>query len=436
MSTYLPMVRCAILIITLLGLAPTSYAEQKNFHSTETKRFIEVMTEIKQNYIEPVDDHILLSNAIRGMVSRLDPHSTFLDKADMERLRHATTGRFAGIGIDMIPENGLIKIITPLDDGPAFTAKLKPGDYIIRINDMLVERMSLQEVVEKIRGPKGTQVELTILRPGKRPFEVKITRDIIKIKNIKAKLYDKHFAYIRITQFQDNTKKQFIKALETLRHSSDRSVQALILDLRNNPGGLLHSANDIANIFLNSTSLGDNDYIVYTKGRNEHINQAYRATPGDWLEGRPIVVLINAGSASASEIVAGALQDHHRAIIMGTKSFGKGSVQTVIPVSKDSAVKLTTHLYYTPMGHQIQAKGILPNVVVEDNLELAQKKDGNKLDPILEAQLNGHFEKSKRQHATTSITLDAQESKLAHQDYQLYQALNLVKGMALVHGRQ
>jgi carboxyl-terminal processing protease len=335
----------------------------------------------------------------------------------------------------MGPMNGVIKVISPLDGSPAAKANIQPGDFIIRINNHMVDGMSLQEIVKKIRGPKGSKVKLTIMRQGQAPFQITLTRETIKIRNIKAKLYDKKIAYVRISQFQENTKKQLINALRRLQNKHEQSIQALIIDLRNNPGGLLHSAVDISDAFLDSRTLGRNQLIVYAKGRDNQISLQSKAHPGDWMAGKPIIIIINGGSASASEVVAGALQDHRRAIILGTKSFGKGSVQTVIPINRDSAIKLTTHLYYTPMGKQIQAKGIKPNVVVHD-AQLTHSKQKSKIDPVHESQLRGHLEQSQHNNRTHSTELNDVNSKLARKDYQLYQALNLAKGLVVSQHRK
>ena len=249
---------CATLFSSLT--TPASANERPS--PDNVRRFVTVMAEIKHNYIKPVDDNTLFSNAMKGMVARLDPHSAYLDAADLKQLRSATSGRFAGIGIEMIPANGVIKVISPLDGSPAAKANIRPGDYIIRINNHMVDGMSLQEIVKKIRGPKGSKVKLTIMRQGQTPFQVTLTREIIKIRNIKAKLYDKKIAYVRIAQFQDNTKKQLISALRRLQNKHHQSIQALIIDLRNNPGGLLHSAVDISDAFLDSRTLGSNQLIV------------------------------------------------------------------------------------------------------------------------------------------------------------------------------
>lgn len=427
---------CMLSLFLLGHAAPSSPTQAKHPQAktpTEVRDFVSVMGHVKKHYVKPVDDKTLFTHAMKGMVSNLDPHSAYLDADALKQLQSATTGKFAGVGIEITPANGVIQIVTPLDGSPAANAGIKAGDYIIRINNTLVDGMELTEIVKLIRGPVNSELTMTILRKGKEPFQVKLRRALVKVKNIKTHLYDGHYGYIRIAQFQEDTKKQLVKALRRLQRQSHQSLRGLVLDLRNNPGGLLHSAAEISDLFLDSEQL-DNKTIVYAKDRHQRVALASKAHPGDWMKGRPIVVLINAGSASASEIVAGALQDHDRAIIMGTKSFGKGSVQTVFPIGENSALKLTTHLYYTPNNHKIQAKGIVPNIIVDDTEVMARKKHKG-FTPIMESQLSKHIKQNKPtkdsgQHHRANLN-----SKLAKKDYQLYEAINLLKGLSVAKNK-
>lgn len=420
-----------ILSLFSIGHAGTANPSiQQNAQNTpppEVQEFISVMGHVKKHYVKPVDDKTLFTHAMKGMVSNLDPHSAYLDAESLKQLQTATTGQFAGIGIEISPANGVIQVVTPLDDSPAANAGIKAGDFIIRINNTLLDGMDLNEVVKLIRGPVNSELTMTIVRKGQEPFTVTLRRATIKVKNIKSHLYDSHYGYIRIAQFQEDTKKQLVKTLRDLQRQSHESLYGIVLDLRNNPGGLLHSAAEVSDLFLDSEQL-ENKTIVYAKDRHQRVALASKAHPGDWMKGRPIVVLINAGSASASEIVAGALQDHDRAIVMGTKSFGKGSVQTVFPISEDSALKITTHLYYTPNNHKIQAKGIIPNIIIDDT-EVTTSKKSHGLSPIMESQLSKHIKPKGEVSEEGKLHQAKLDSKLAQQDYQLYQAINLLKGL-------
>lgn len=397
----------------------------------DIKRFVIVISQIKRYYIEAIDDSSLFEKALRGMLSGLDPHSMYLNEQDLKELATATTGKFGGLGIELLPEKGLIRVISPIDDTPAAKAGIKAGDYIVRINNSFVKKMTLKEAIKMMRGKKGTKVTLTLLRKGeKKPIIVTLTRDIIKVKSVKSRLLEKGYGYIRIAFFQTTTQKSVITAIKKLKEKSGEPLKGLVLDLRNNPGGLLNSAIRVTDLFLDADLLTGHKLIVYTKGRMRGSTFKAPAKPGDRMQGIPIVVLINNGSASGAEILAGALQDHKRAVIMGTQSFGKGSVQTVIPIDRKSSIKLTTALYYTPAGTSIQAKGIKPDIIVT-NLKLPKAKaDGLVFKPINESDLKDHFangQQPKTKPVKTKIT--KKEKALAHTDYQLYEGLNLLKGL-------
>lgn len=455
----------SVVLIASLGasgvvLAQKEYQLQNSQTTTTTiplkeiKRFATVIANIKRYYIEPVDDEKLFKNAMSGMLSRLDPHSTYLTKQDLQDLQTATSGKFGGIGIEIVPYQGMIKVISPLDDTPASKAGIKAGDIIVRINNKLVKDMNLRDAISMMRGKRGSKVRLTILRKAeKKPLHFVISREVIRLKNIKSELLDKGYAYIRIAFFQNNVQAALLKAVKNLTKKSGGQLNGLILDLRNNPGGLLDAAIAVADSFLDATQLKGNKLIVYTKGKIARTNIHAKAKPGDILENTPIIVLINSGSASASEIVAGALKDHHRAIILGERSFGKGSVQTVIPIDNETGIKLTTALYYTPKGQSIQAKGIEPDVIVADLKIPKSKTQDVVFDPIDEGDLIGHLgngnakkanskteatKKTKSQTVATN-TLTAQkrkEDKLLHKDFQLYEALHLLKGLHAIKGTQ
>lgn len=412
-----------------------------NIPINDIQRFSTVIAQIKRYYIEETSDKTLFNNAIRGMLTNLDPHSAFLDTDDLQDIETVTTGEFGGIGVEIIPENGYIKVISPLDDTPAFKAGIKAGDMIIRINSKLIKKMTTREAINMIRGKRGTNVVLTILRKGeKKPLRVTVTRDVIKVASVKSKMLDDGYGYVRVVFFQAPAKKDLYDAIAKLKKESNGKLKGLILDLRNNPGGLLDAAIHIADAFLDANKLNNDQLIVYTKGRIPGSDIRAKASPGDLLDGTPIVVLINGGSASASEIVAGALQDYDRAIIMGTKSFGKGSVQTIIPIDNTSGIKLTTALYYTPAGRSIQAMGIVPDIIVSA-LEVKKPEDENVLGNIDEADLEGHLEnvsKNKKDESTKTSENGLEDEEepetnpLAFSDYQLYEALIMLKGLNAV----
>jgi carboxyl-terminal processing protease len=390
------------------------------------KTFSEVYGRIRHDYVEAVPDSKLLENAIRGMLEGLDPHSTYLDQEQYNELKVGTTGQFGGLGIEVGMENGFVKVISPIDDTPAQKAGVKAGDLIIRLDDKPVKGMSLNDAVKTMRGEPGARIVLTIVREGlDQPLKLEITRDIIKVKSVKSRMLEKGYGYVRISSFQAKTGDNVVDAIEELK--KDGELSGLVLDLRNNPGGVLNAAVAVSDAFLND------GLVVYTDGRIEDAKMKFNATPGDVLNGAPIVVLTNAGSASASEIVAGALQDHKRAIIMGEKTFGKGSVQTVLPTSNGGAVKLTTARYYTPSGRSIQAEGITPDVPISKvKLEMAQQSE---FGPLKEADLPRHLGNEKALKSDGQKSDAKIEDALAVQDYPLNEALNLLKGINIVRSR-
>lgn len=398
----------------------------------DVQRFSNAISQIKKYYVKPTSDQELFDNAIRGMLNGLDPHSSYLNEEDFKDLQTTTNGEFGGLGIEVTMEDGLVKVVTPLVDTPAFKAGIKTGDYIVKLGSQSVQGLELKDAVNLMRGKPGSTIDLTILRKGKeKPLVFTLVREKIQIKSVLSQLLDKDYGYIRLTQFQALTDKDMEQAIAQLKQRAGGHLKGLVLDLRNNPGGLLDSAIQISNAFLEETKKGKKEVIVYTQGRFPGSKFTAIASPRDILENAPIVVLINNGSASASEIVAGALKDNGRALILGTRSFGKGSVQTVLPLDSKRGIKLTTALYYTPSGTSIQAKGITPDIVVE---ELSVPKEANKDSlSISESDLKGHFaneNKSKKIKGTPSTD---DEAKLIHQDYQLYAALIILKGLVVAH---
>jgi len=396
-------------------------AEQQGVPVNELRVFAEVMERIRAVYIDEVDDKTLLEAAIRGMLYELDPHSSYLTPNEFDDLQVTTSGEFGGLGIEITLENGFIKVVSPIDDTPASAAGINAGDLILKIDSTFVKGLGLQESVDLLRGEVGSEVELSILSAGdQKPRKVKLKRDRIQIKSVRSKILEPGYGYLRVTQFQGQSGTETKKALAKLLKNEE--LNGLVLDLRNNPGGVLNAAVQIADLFL------DDGLIVYTQGRAEESRTNYAATEGDMLNGLPMVVLINAGSASASEIVAGALQDQERAIIIGQRSFGKGSVQTIMPLHDERALKLTTARYYTPNGRSIQAEGIVPDIPTEvARVELASE-DGY----VREADLRGHLENGDTKDAATAT---AGEAPLVSRDYALYEALSILKGVHLAARR-
>ena len=383
----------------------------------ELRTFAEVFERIRAAYVEPVDDATLLDNAVRGMLEGLDPHSAYLTPEDYTGLQDTTEGQFGGLGIEVGQEDGFLKVVSPIDDTPAAEAGIEAGDLIVKIDDQPVKGMSLMDAVDRMRGEPGSEIRLTLVRGSGRPFEVTLTRAVIKVKSVKTEELEPGYAYLRITQFQNNTGDEVRTSLNRLNANGD--LKGLVLDLRNNPGGLLSAAVEISDLFLSSGR------IVYTEGRLPDSELSFSAKPDTPAGDTPLVVLINGGTASAAEIVSGALQDQHRAIIMGTDSFGKGSVQTVMPLGNGDGLKLTTALYFTPSGRSIQAEGIRPDVeVVRGRLERDTRRDFS----VREADLDGRLDNANA--ASESASSKAPDSPVvAESDYQLGEALNLLKGM-------
>ncbi|KXO08129.1 MULTISPECIES: S41 family peptidase [Marinobacter] len=393
----------------------------------DLRKFTEVFSRIKAAYVEEVSDRKLLESAIKGMLSDLDPHSTYLAPKDYEELEESTSGEFGGLGIEVGMENGFVKVIAPIDDTPAHKAGVLAGDLIIKLDEKPVKGMSLEEAVKLMRGKPGTVLTLTIMREGESaPIEIDVTRDVIKVTSVKSRMIENGYGYVRITQFQAETGRQFRQALTKLEEEYGGDLDGLIIDVRNNPGGVLQAAVETADALL------DEGLIVYTEGRIQSSRLRFSAKAGDIMEGTPIVVLINGGSASASEILAGALQDHGRAVIMGTKSFGKGSVQTVIPLDETHAIKMTTARYYTPEGRSIQATGIKPDIEVRP-AELTEL-DGRPF--FTEADLSGHLQGQDEEQERLERQQQAETpASAAERDYQLRSALNLLKGMNILNRR-
>lgn len=397
----------------LLAASGHAAQQQERLPIDELRTFVEVLERIKQGYVEPIDDKTLLDNAIKGMLDNLDPHSDYLSKTDYDELQESTSGEFGGLGLEIGTDGDNLKIISPIDDTPAHKAGLQAGDLIIKIDEQSTKGMSLSDSVRKLRGKPGTSVILEIMRNGKEAFAVKLERAVISSRSVRSQDLEDGYMLLRISQFQANTAADVARELQ--RFSQQRQIKGLVLDLRNNPGGLLQAAVDIGDQFLSQ------GLIVYTKGNMAESRMDFSASAATELAAEiPMVVLINGGSASASEILAGALQDHSRAVIMGTDSFGKGSVQTIVPLANEDALKLTTALYYTPSGRSIQAKGIKPDILVEQ-VSVTQQKHSN----LKEADLGRHLQSADN----TSDEQKGTAHQLIEQDFQLSQALSLLKGI-------
>ncbi|MCP5124302.1 MAG: S41 family peptidase [Gammaproteobacteria bacterium] len=419
--------------------AEKSVAPESQLPLDELRTFTSVLDAVKQDYVESIEDKDLLENAIRGMLSNLDPHSSYLDAEAFQDLQIGTSGEFGGLGIEVGQENGFIKVIAPIDDTPAQRAGIQAGDLIIRLDDASVKGITLSDAINRMRGKPNTSIVLTIIREGvKKPLKIKLVREVIQVRSVKSRLLEPGFGYLRITQFQARTEANLQDALQDLQKQNQAALKGLILDLRNNPGGVLNGAVDVADDFL------EDGVIVQTRGRDKDSEQTFNATAGDLLKKAPMVVLVNGGSASASEIVAGALQDHQRALVLGERTFGKGSVQTILPLGNGAAVKLTTARYYTPSGRSIQAEGIKPDIELK-SLKVADDSADAAL--IKEADLTGHLQNDGGNGAAPATddaepplpsipqTTVGSDSELAKDDYQLYEALNMLKGMTLLQGR-
>lgn len=395
----------------------------------EIRTFTEVFAKVKNDYVEEIDDRKLLESAIRGMLEGLDPHSAYLDKEAYKELQQGTSGEFGGLGIEVDMEDGFIKVISPIDDTPAQRAGIKAGDLIIRLDDTPVKGMSLNDAVKLMRGKPKTDITLTVVREGeKKPLKITITRDIITVKSVRHRTLEPGFGYLRVSHFQTHTPNDVRRELQELKAENNNKLKGMILDLRNNPGGILSAAVEISDFFL------EKGLIVYTEGRDKDSKLRFNAKPVDMLDKAPIIVLVNAGSASASEIVAGALQDHKRAVIMGQQTFGKGSVQTILPMANEAALKLTTARYYTPSGRSIQAEGITPDIIID---KLKVENIENDISTVKEADLSRHLtnDKATEQPAIEEKKSDAKKGNnkpLSVSDYALYEALNVLKGLAIL----
>jgi carboxyl-terminal processing protease len=406
----------------LFSAAPMS-AQQANTSETyrQLNLFGEVFERVRADYVEDVADRKLIEDAINGMLSALDPHSSFMNARAFRDTQIQTRGEFGGLGIEVSMENGLIKVVSPIDDTPAFRAGVKPGDLIVQLDGEQVQGMTLQEAVERMRGPVDSRIKLTIRRGTTEPFDVTLTRAVIRIQSVRSRV-EGDLGYVRITSFTEQTDTGLRNAVQKMKEQLGNKLKGVVLDLRNNPGGLLDQAISVSDSFL------DKGEIVSTRGRRAEDAQRYNAKPGDILQGLPIVMLINGGSASASEIVAGALQDHRRAILLGTRSFGKGSVQTIIPLGGQGALRLTTARYYTPSGRSIQAQGIDPDIVVEQ--AKLEKVDAGQV--RREADLRGALRNDTQQQQQQQQKQEAgEEGAEPAFDYQLARAFDLLRGLAL-----
>jgi len=419
---YLRSIALAIGATCVLQASAANRDDTAGLPLDDLRLFAQVFDQIRQAYVDEVDDQTLLQQAISGMLQGLDAHSAYLMEDAYTDLQETTTGIFGGIGIEVGVEDGFIKVISPIDDTPAQRAGLQAGDLIIKIDDQLVKGLSLQDAVSKMRGPKGSEIRLSVLREdGGTPIELTLVRDTIRVSSVRSHELEPGFAYIRIAQFQEGTARQFRSALNQFEKQGPEGLKGLVLDLRNNPGGLFQASVDVSNSLLNDGT------IVSTRGRIPGSNTQAYASGEDLLNGIPVVVLINGGTASAAEIVAGALQDHRRALIIGTRSFGKGSVQTVLPLDETRAIKLTTARYYTPSGRSIQVEGIKPDIVVE---RATIQPIGN-TDQVSEASLQRHLgnENGSRQRARAPDAVEPID------DNQLFEALNILKGLAILSHR-
>jgi carboxyl-terminal processing protease len=417
---------------TMVSLARSQSASAANSEIyRQLDLFGEVLERVRSDYVEKPDDSKLIEAAINGMLTALDPHSAYLNPKHFRDMQVQTRGEFGGLGIEVTMENGVVKVVSPIEDTPAAKAGLMSGDLITALDKEQIQGLTLQEAVEKMRGPVNSPITLTIVRKGvEDPFDVKVTRDVIHINPVKYNAEGDDVGYIRITTFNEQTTANLQKALDDLKKQLGPKLKGYVIDLRNNPGGLLDQAISVSDAFL------DQGAIVLTRGRNLEETQRSNARSGDLTDGKQLIVLINGGSASASEIVAGALQDHHRATILGTRSFGKGSVQTIIPLGSNGALRLTTARYYTPSGRSIQAKGIEPEVVVEEELPEDLKKKADDLTTKGEANLRGHLkiegadeeDEASQEEGGSSSYVAPEKDK----DTQLNYALDLLRGIKSV----
>jgi carboxyl-terminal processing protease len=404
-------------------------AQRKQLTQEDVKRFSAALSQIKNYYVKDIKDKKLFDDAIRGMLAGLDPHSAYLDAEHFKALTDTSQGTFGGLGIEVTLENGLLRVISPLEDSPADRAGIKAGDFIVRIDNKPTQELSLRGAIRLLRGNIGSPVKLDVLRKGQdKPLAFTIKRQIIKLRTVKTKIYDGHYGYIRISHFQAPTYQSLRDAIKKMQ--AQTKLAGLVIDLRNNPGGLLDSAIEISDIFIHNDNKGDEELIVFTKGRVEGSEFVALASAGDVMKNKPIVVLINGGSASAAEILAGALRDNKRALIVGNRSFGKGSVQTVIPLDNTSGIKLTTALYYTPSGHSIQAKGIIPDIEIAE-IQIPRPTH-EAVRGFSEADLPGHIKTQSQQKIGPEQKDNYSKSAdLLYSDYQLHEAVNILKSLVL-----
>lgn len=437
----------ASVTLTHAVLAERQAAQATGLPFDDLRSFVQILDKVKAEYVEPVDDKTLLQNALRGMLAGLDPHSAYLDKSEFKDMNVVTTGKFGGLGIEVQLQGGLVRVVSPIDDTPAAKAGIKPGDLIVKIDDAPVQGMTINDAVSKMRGEPGTKVKLLVVRDNTpQPLTFDLKRDVIKVSSVRGRMLEPGYAYVRISQFQIDTGKSFDDLLAKLKKQSGGELKGLVLDLRNNPGGVLNAAVDVSDALL------EKGPIVSIRGRDPASNHEFDATRGDDLDGRPLVVLVNGGSASAAEIVAGALQDQHRGVLVGSKTFGKGSVQTIVPLQNDDAIKLTTARYYTPSGRSIQAEGIVPDVVLQP-VKVSKLDGGDNDGFIKEADLKGRLDNpnakpaakpGEKQPEAAPAPADGGGDSSAVQpgaakdgdnlqlsDYELFEALNLLKGLSI-----
>ena len=407
----------ALLMAMAVPSLTTAQSDDKEETYRQLSLFGDVFERVRSDYVEEVTDQDLVEAAINGMLTSLDPHSGYLPDDNFKKMQVQTTGRFGGLGIEVTMENGFVKVVSPIDDTPAAKAGLQPEDLIVTVDDVSLVGLTLAEAVEKLRGPVGSEIRIMVQRAQDEPFEVSIIRDEIKIKSVRSRLYDA-IGYVRITTFSEQTTPGLMNAVDDLYAETDGNLSGIVLDLRNNPGGLLNEAIRVSDAFL------EEGEIVSTRGRDDSDIQHAYARAGDITRGLPIVILINSGSASASEIVAGALKDHRRAILMGTRSFGKGSVQTIVPLPGHGAMRLTTARYFTPSGVSIQARGIEPDIEVV--LARIEKVEGG---PVREEDLRGALDKGKPDSKIADD--DAADDDPADIDYQLARALDMLRGLSI-----
>lgn len=440
-----------LVLSALFFFSSVSAAEDENYSPLDSPSFFEglntftaVFSQIKQMYVDEVDDETLFNNAIRGLIEGLDPHSSFLEPVDQSRVSESTMGKFGGLGIVIGTKGDYIEVVSPIDDTPAYRAGLKAGDIILQIGDQNVSQINLEEGVKLMRGAPGTTIKLTIGRPNIAPFVVEITREIITVTSAKGLLLDEGIGYLRIAQFQRPTAEVVEKIIGDLVEKNEGDLDSLIIDLRNNPGGLLDASIDVSNLFIDEPGI-----VVYTEGRTPSSNMSFPTKPGDILNGAPIVVLMNVGSASASEIVAGALQDHKRAIIMGEESFGKGSVQSMMALQDGYGLKLTTARYFTPSGRSIQAKGISPDIALDDislkSDEEEESIDFSSQEKDLKNSLSAQDEEEVISEDPTELSpeeilksqdeiTDARDKEfvdLLLEDYYVHEAINVLKALKI-----